>query len=395
MKRRGFLAKSLGGVVASGLTLVQGQEEAVTSNGLMRTPVNLMAPRPDGITLVWAVNGLCRGWVEWKGEGAEGKADMTPAGFVPQTDEVFQVDVNGLKPGGEYEVRAVVIDVETEKREESAWKKFRTIDPKAAMTKFLIWNDTHENNATIQKLDDASPKADFFLWNGDTCNDWKEEAKLIPTLLHPGGRDITNGRPMLLNWGNHDGRGKFAYKVPSCIGMTDGRPFTAFRSGPVAAIFLHTGEDKPDDHPSFKGRVSFDKLRKEQAEWLKEVIERPEFKNAPYRVAFCHIPLRWLEEPETVDYAGKGFDHYSRRSRDLWHNSLVKWKTQLVVSGHTHNSQWIPANDQFPYGQLVGGGPQLERARWIVGEADEKSLRFTVTDLTGAVTHEVKFEPVA
>ena len=393
MKRRGFLATSLGGAFGAGLASAAEEVKAV-DGPLFRTPVSLMAPRTDGITVVWAVNALCRGWVEWKGEGSDGKADMTPAGFVPQTDEVFQVEVNGLKAGGEYEVKAVVIGVDGEKKEESGWRKFRTIDPQAASTRFLVWNDTHEHDETIRKLDEVSPKADFFLWNGDTCNDWKDEAKLIPTLLHPGGRDITAGRPMILNWGNHDGRGKFAYKVPSCVGLADGRPFSAFRSGPVAAIFLHTGEDKPDDHPTFKGRVAYDKLRKEQAEWLKEVIERPEMKDAPYRVVFCHIPLRWIEEPETVDYAGTGFDRYSRRSRDLWHDTLAKWKTQVVISGHTHNAQWIPANGSFPYGQLVGGGPQEERARWIVGEADASSLRLTVTDLAGAVTHKVEFKPV-
>src|SRR6218665_1517748 len=105
MKRRGFLATSLGGVLGGGLAAAQ--EVKVADGSLFRTPVSLMAPRTDGITVVWAVSALCRGWVEWKGEdGSGGKADMTPAGFVPQTDEVFQVEVNGLKPGVVYAVKA-------------------------------------------------------------------------------------------------------------------------------------------------------------------------------------------------------------------------------------------------------------------------------------------------
>lgn len=390
MKRRGFLATSVGGTFGVGWAV--GAEMTKAGEGaLFRTPVSLMAPRKDGVTLVWAVTALCRGWVEWRGEdGSSGKADMTKAGFVPQEEEVFRIELNGLKEGVSYEVKAVVVGVDDERKEEGEWKKFRTLDPRAEETKFLVWNDTHERDETIRKLDEVSPEADFFVWNGDTCNDWKTEEILIPTLLHPGGRDITKGRPMILGWGNHDGRGKFAYKVPSCVGMENERPFTAFRSGPVAVIVLNTGEDKPDDHPSFKGRVTHEKLRKEQTEWLREVIERPEMQ-APFRVMFCHIPLRWLKEPETVDYVNGGFDHYSRRCRDLWHDSLVKWKAQVVISGHTHNAQWIPADGNFPYGQLVGGGPNPEAARWIRGEADGKSLRLTVTDLAGQVTHRVEF----
>lgn len=393
MKRRGFIATSLGGAFAAGV--VRGAEETKpAAAGLFRTPVSLMAPRVDGVTVVWAVHTLCRGWVEWKGgDGSAGKVAMNPAGFVPQSDEVFQIVLDGLKPGVSYQIRAVVASADDGRTEESGWKTYKAIDPKAKTSTFLVWNDTHERNETIQKLDDASPKADFFVWNGDTCNDWVNEEKLIPTLLNPGGRDITDGRPLILGWGNHDGRGKFAYKVPSCIGMTGGRPFSAFRSGPVAALFLHTGEDKPDNHPSFKGRVAYEAIVKEQAEWIAEVIERPEMKDAPYRVVFCHIPLRWIEEPEMVDYANGGFDRYSRRSRDAWHDLLVKWRAQVIISGHTHNSQWIPADGKFPYGQLVGGGPQMERARWIVGDANEKRLKFTVTDLSGTVTQEVEFAP--
>lgn len=396
MKRRGFIATSLGGILGTGAVTAVAQEAVKVAGPLLRTPLNLMAPREDGLVAVWAVSELCRGWVEWRSAGGEekGKAAMTGAGFVPQGDEIFRVDLAGLKSGKEYEVRAVVEAVEGGRKEESDWRKFRTLDAGAKSTRFVVWNDTHEHNETIAKLDDATPQADFFVWNGDTCNNWNTEEMLIPTLLHPAGRDITKGRPMLLVPGNHDVRGQFGFRVPQIIGMTADRPYCAFRSGPVAVICLHTGEDKPDDHPSFKGRVAFEELRKVQTAWLEQTIRRPEIKDAPYRIVFCHIPLRWIKEPETVDYANKGFDHYSKRSRDAWHDLLVKWKAQVIISGHTHNAQYLPATDKFPYAQLVSGGPKLEVARWIEGVADGKELKLTVRDLAGVVTHEAQFEPV-
>jgi predicted phosphodiesterase len=394
MKRRGFLVKSLGGMAGTGVALSRGQETASPAAGpLIRTPLNLMAPREDGVFGIWAVSGLCRGWLEWREAGGDrGKAAMTDSGFVPQSPEIFRINLTGLKAGREYEVKAVVESADDGRKEETPWKKFRTLDSAAASTRFVVWNDTHERNETITKLDDATPAADFLIWNGDTCNDWKTEEILIPTLLHPAGRDITKGHPMILVPGNHDVRGKFGYRVPQMIGMTDERPYCAFRSGPVAVICLHTGEDKPDGHPSFNGRVAFDELRKVQTAWLEKVIRSNGFRDAKYRVVFCHIPLRWLEEPETVDYANGGFDRYSKRSRDAWHDLLVEWKAQVIISGHTHNAQYLTATEKSPYAQLVGGGPQLERARWIEGVADAAALKLTVRDLSGTVTHEAEFK---
>ncbi|MFO1498160.1 MAG: metallophosphoesterase, partial [Verrucomicrobiota bacterium] len=255
------------------------------------------------------------------------------------------------------------------------------------------WNDTHVNNQTIRQLDRATPEADFLLWNGDTCNDWTAEDLLVPTLLCPGGCDVTHGRPLFLVWGNHDVRGKYAFQVPALVTTPTHRPFYAFRCGPVAVICLHTGEDKPDGHPSFGGRVAFDSLRQEQAAWLAETIARPEISGAAYRIVFCHIPLRWLDETPP-DYAKAGFDHYSRRSREAWHHALVRWQAQVVISGHTHHDAWLPASADFPYGQLVGGGPQPNSATWIEANAGPDGLHLQMHDLEGKIRHEVRLGPI-
>ena len=76
-------------------------------------------------------------------------------------------------------------------------------------------------------------------------------------------------------------------------------------------------------------------LRAEQARWLREITQRPDLRDAPYRVVFCHIPLRWKDE-SPQDYAASGFDRHSGRSRAAWHDTLVAWKAQVILSGHTH-----------------------------------------------------------
>ncbi len=68
---------------------------------------------------------------------------------------------------------------------------------------------------------------------------------------------------------------------------------------------------------------------------------------------------------------------YSKMSRDEWHDALVDWKAQVVISGHMHRTAYLPGNEDFPYAQLVGGGPKPNQATWIEGKADEKT---TVVD---------------
>jgi len=353
-----------------------------------------MAPRTDGIEVVWAVAALARGWVEWSdSEGNTGTANVDRYGLRPQGDEILRVRLDGLKPGAEYEVRAITESSDQKTREESPWKKFRTLDPSSSESSFVVWNDTHENKETLQRLHKATPQGDFLIWNGDVCNDWHKEEWLVPTLLNPAGQDVSKGRPLLIVWGNHDVRGQWAYRVPEMVATPNGRPFYAFRNGPIAVICLHTGEDKPDAHPSFRGRVAFEQLRAEQAAFLEEVIARPEFRDAPHRVVCCHIPLRWKKE-RVVDEEGykKGaYDSYSKMSRDHWHDALVKWKAQVILSGHMHQTANIPANDNFPYAQIVGGGPQPDRATFMEVKANQKELSVLVKNLDGEVVEEASF----
>ena len=131
---------------------------------------------------------------------------------------------------------------------------------------------------------------------------------------------------------------------------------------------------------------------------LREAIARADMRDAPYRVVVCHIPLRWLDESE-VDYDNEGYDSFSKMSRDEWHDALVEWGAQVVLSGHMHETAWIPASEEFPYAQLVSGGPVAdvsspEAASWVEAAADQRELVLTMRDLGGTVITEARLTPL-
>ena len=354
-----------------------------------------MAPRHDGCEIIWAVNAggkPLKGYIEYGETEKLGETMKNDGwGLRPSGDKVIKVRLEGLKPGTKYCYRTVTESYDTKKPEvkKSGVRTFTTLDPAAGKCKFSVWNDTHKHYDTVKKLEEMTTAGDFLFLNGDICNDWHTEEDIPETLLENGGIEMSAKHPLFFVRGNHDIRGAYAGKMEEYCAMPEDKPWYAFRQGPVAFICMDTGEDKPDDHPYLFGRVACEPMRKEQAEWLAKVIEQPEMKNAPYRVLFCHIPLRWTNETEKRSY-----DSHSKRSRDLWHDSLVKWKAQVVVSGHMHRTALIDPTDDFPYAQLVGGGPKMDSATVITGEADEKEFTLKCTKLDKSLAHELKLKPL-
>jgi len=387
MERRDFIQLTgLGALLGgAGVASAQGDDKGGEGKKLTRGFPSVMAPRADGAEVLWRVNGLSKGYVEYgttEKLGSVQKNDGT--GLLPAGEQSLRVRLDGLKPATKYFYRVVTetFDRKTLQQEKGEIRSFRTLAPEAETSAFTCWNDTHKHKETIKKLAPLSKPSDFLVWNGDICNDWYKENEAVDTILTPAeGVDLTAKHPLVVLRGNHDFRGTRAFELEDIHATHDGTPWSAFRSGPIAVICMDTGEDKPDDHKHLFGRVACEPMREEQAAWLKEVIERPEMKDAPYKLVFCHLPLRWINE--TTDY---GYDYYSKRSRDLWHKSLVKWGAQMVISGHTHRDAYLPPKEGFPYAQLVGGGPKENQARVIEGTANMKELTITMKDLSGKET---------
>ncbi len=397
VSRRGFVAAAAA-MGTAGIALAAQQESAkAAADGKFRllcAPV-LTNPAPDAVTVLWATSDMATGWVEYGETESLGQvARGMDQGLMPYERRYMKIRVGGLKPGTRYYYRVcsehttydwhqgIARDHDGAARSELA--SFVTPNPNAAETTFTVWNDTHENVETLKAVHAAHQQSpgDFMLWNGDISNDLYDEPKIVDQFLNPAGLPFAANVPFYFVRGNHDARGPFARLLNRVTDVPDGQFYYTFRHGPMAAIVLDTGEDKPDDHPVYADMGDFAAFRSLQTEWLAEAITRPEFRDAPFRVLFCHIPLWWTNDEHTGTYCLDG--------QRKWHQLLVDAGVQLVISGHTHQATHLPADNRHPYIQLTGGGPRPDTATYMRGHATADQLTIMHHKLDGSVVHEIR-----
>ncbi len=367
------------------------------------SPPVLQNPTPDGVTVVWAVNGPAAGWVEYGPTDALGKrAESAATGLLAFEDRFFAVRLTGLTPGEPvfYKVVAAPIDFASAykiRRGEpvaSAVHKYVPPSEESDRATFAVINDTHERVPTLAALTAALAKdpADLIVWNGDVFNDVRSDDHVVANVLRPAGAAYAAERPVLFVPGNHDHRGVNARGLaraftgwPTDADAPPGLPVPrcfAIRHGPLAVVGLDTGEDKPDRHPTWAGLAAFEPYHAAQRDWLAKALKRPHVASAPFLVVFAHIPLWGLPGDNGGDTL-QGFGSYARHAQQLWHPLLAEAKPQLVISGHTHKHRYDPPAEGRTYGQLVGGGPALEAATLIRGRADAGKLEVVASTPDG------------
>lgn len=388
-------------------------KSSTTDKPLMLGPPVVQHPSAHGATIVWRVGRYATGWVEWgtSADKLDQKATSSEHGLVEAASDVLAAKISSerslvgkqifyrvctqalrYKQSPKYPTSFGLAPAETMR---SSVRSFRVPDSTAKKSTMVVVNDTHENQETIAALAERIEKLqpELLLWNGDSCNDFDVMDDPAKILLSPGAKADNEGgwastRPLLFVPGNHDVRGQRARELQKSI-----RPWTgaglpynfAFRHGPIAIVGLDTGEDKPDAHPNFAGTAAFEPYRKEQGRWLAEQVKRDEIRLAPFRLAFCHIPLRGL--PNTPDGTTmenlKSFAQYCGDARPHWLPSLHAAKFNAVLSGHTHSWRVDDPTDSEPLTQIVGGAPTPKHATLTRIEATMNEMAIILEDLDG------------
>lgn len=413
MDRRTFITATGAAGILPAASLLVGQAKPAEAGpqfsagsspegpAMVAAPV-VSGPSHDAITILQPLARHATGFLEFAvAEGPFERVDAARGGLLPFEEHVLKFRLPPLPPGKQvrYRITARTVGwvpvkqffhgkIVTGQPQVGPEQTFRTLDPAAASTRFVVWNDTHENEETLRSLHKATTtiRPDFLLWNGDQTNDVHFAKDMAGQFLAPLGLNIASHWPLAYVRGNHDVRGPAARHVPDFTGTPDDEFFYAFRSGPVAALVMDTGEDKADEHPYFGGLAAFQQLRERQARWLDRIVQETWFREAPFRILFCHLPLWWIRDRKDIEWW-----EFSKVSRDAWLPGLIKGGVSLVISGHTHNAQWMPASEAQPIGQLVGGGPQPTSATLIQGRASQQALTITMARLDGTLLHKLEF----
>lgn len=407
----------------------QGEEENLPL--LMSAPM-LQNYAETSMGIAFAVSDMANGYVVYGEQPDLSDSRKVMCGGFRTTeisDRVIQVRLTGLKPSTTYYYRIGADRIQYKSgynmrivgnEEDEHIYHFTTAGP-ASRAHFCVINDTHAKwdafAPSIDKIVQLSPSC--VVWNGDASNVEETIEAQMRIFLTPNiaRKDYATEIPYLFCPGNHDLRGManrhlervWMYRQPEERSSRDwdlGRNF-AVRMGDVAMIGLDTGEDKLDTNPLFAGLFNSSAYREAQTLWLKDALCQPEIANAPYLVAFCHIPLfdrNGKHNPGDVAPADKSSQYntdyalWQRTCAKLWIPLLKAAHCQLIITGHQHFYRYNAATKSRPWAQIIGGGPYMDSTQKgkfptvIEGEVKDDKLHITVHNiLSGKIQQTMTF----
>ena len=320
-----------------------------------------------GVSIMWTTNRNAVSWVEIApNDGSHfysqerPKYYSAPYGFKDITT-VHSVRLEQLEPNTTYRYRIYSQEVlshrgtrvlygnvtatEVYTRKPLTFTTNNTAKPDIS---FLIFNDIHGNNDRMENLwkNSGLTKPDLVFFNGDMVSFIRSEEELFDGFMDLSVKLFASEIPMYYVRGNHETRGNYAHRFADYFPGKDGKLYYLFRQGPVCFLVLDSGEDKPDSDIEYSGVVAFDAYREKQAEWLKEAIQSPVFKDAPYRIVVMHMPPfgDWHGEKDIED-----------KFLPLLQNAGV----DIMFNGHLHKQVIEKAKPERNYPIVVNSNTNI------------------------------------
>lgn len=306
------------------------------------------------------------------------------------TGRYHRITATGLEPGRVYRYRIVGQNVEDDS---SAYgttygvKKtiqanhfiVSTIDVGKETCRFSMVNDMHHNLAKFSALmkDVNRDNCDFVVLNGDITSTSTSLDTTIRHTFEPIAVQCAS-MPVVYSRGNHEGRGREFYRLPWMCPTPTGEFYYLFRQGPVAAIVLDAGEDKPDSSSEYSGTAVYDEYRQVQLEWLKEIVKDPAFTSAPVKICIMHIP--------------------AINDRNSWYSQ--KWANKYFLpilneagimamfSGH-HHKHFVREKGDCGNNFPIVVNSNNERMDFVTDKSGRINLKFY--DVNGTLTHEYNY----
>lgn len=351
------------------------------------------------VSVVWVTNKPSTAWLELAPDDEthfydtkrERLYDVTN-GLV-RRDSIHVVHIRGLKPGTRYRYRVYA-------REVVSYDSFRLVygsyaatnvyseqpltfvtnDARKSRVSFAVVNDIHERSEEIPTLFGQLPKKpDMVFFNGDMVSFFRSQRSIFADFMDAAVSTFAKETPLYYARGNHETRGLYPEHFQRYFSPGDRRLYSCFRNGPVCFVVLDSGEDKPDSDIEYNSLADYDRYRTEQAEWLRQVVESPLYKEASFRVVVCHIPPIADEERMW---------HGQREVLHKFVPLLNASGADLMLCGHLHKYLYNPAgtNEEVGFPVVVNSNTDI-----LMGEADERELLITIRNREGKTVAQHRF----
>lgn len=287
-----------------------------------------------------SVNGFS--WVDLRpaGEKEYTRCVTIDDGLIEANNTKNAIRLKGLKPNTAYEYRIASVPMKQFRLSQniygdtirSDWYTFKTLDPGATSCSFITTSDIHDDAGKYRRLLDYMPleKADMVFLLGDILSHFSRVNQPYSSFIDVSVEKFAKETPFVLVRGNHDTRGALARTYPQYIYRPDNHFYGTYQFGDIFIVLLDTGEDKPDDHHDYSGITAFDEYRREQAVWLKEVIQRDDFRNAGKRIILAHIPP--VARGENTRISAYTSDWLYQEYLPILNEADI----DLMICGHTH-----------------------------------------------------------
>jgi len=351
----------------------------------------------NGITISWIVNKNATSYIEY---GENDKLEMrvihSQSGMIDVGSGIQKIVLNNLKPGTHYYYNVVSKEIKTHQAYKVVYGdslishvySFTTPSPDLQHFSFLAFNDIHSKPLYTEQVVKREDGFDFVMLNGDILTDINQESEINECMLKPFSSYFASNKPFFFTRGNHETRGEGAHSLAKYIDTPTGKYYYSFTYGNTHFVVLDCGEDKPDKNKEYFGLADYDTYRSEEALWLANEVQSPEFKNARFRVVCIHMPV-------VLGSEGAAGGHGPKDCSDKFATLLNNAGVDLLLCGHTHVFKVIkPKKGVTNFPIIVGGGPfsdnSVGKTTYTLVEINKNMLTATLKKANGEVIEKVE-----
>lgn len=306
--------------------------------------------------------------------------------------KLHEVKIAGLKAGESYRYMVASKEVLSQKSSRISYgnvaatnvyrrkpKVVTTLNPSAESVEFVVLNDIHAKQDKLEALLNCydKGKTDMLFYNGDMVSMVQSEQVLFEGFIDGSVRRFASEVPFYMVRGNHETRGVCAMKYMDYFPTPTGKPYYTLRHGDTFFIVLDGGEDKPDNNIEYYETADYDNYRREEAEWLKQVVESNECKSAKYRIVLIHMP----------PIGGDKMWHGPKHAAECFLPILNKANISVMLSGHTHRYSYHKAGVAAEFPILVNAHNTA-----LKGRIEGDGITIDVVDMSGKHLHSHTFK---